>query len=86
MVSQKMLQGIELIDCAKANAKQGAAVAAERCGYGNDLSLFSESLTKACEEIGVHIDEIEDLITDQQVAKENREEGHEIAPDTTSQL
>ena len=81
-----MLQGIELIDCAKANAKQGTAVAAERCGYGNDLSTFSKSLTKACEEIGVSINEIEDLITDQQIAKENREQGHEIAPDTTSQL
>ena len=81
-----MLQGIELIDCAKANAKQGTAVAAERCGYGNDLNLFSENLTKACEEIGVHINEIQDLITDQQIAKENREAGKEIAPDTPSQL
>ena len=81
-----MLQGIELIDCAKANAKEGTAIAAERCGYGNDLGLFTKNLTKACEDIGVTFHEIEDLITDQQIAKENREGGHEIAPDTTSQL
>ena len=81
-----MLQGIELIDCAKANAKQGKIVAAERCGYGDDLNLFTENLTKACQEIGVNFTELNDLITDQQIAKENREGGVEIAPDTTSQL
>lgn len=80
-----MLKGIELIDCAKANAKQGIEVAAKQCGYEQNISLFQESLTKACEEIGVHIDELQDLITDQQVAKEERLVT-EIAPDTTTQL
>lgn len=80
-----MLKGIELIDCAKANAKQGLEVAAKQCGYGQDISLFQKSLTTACEEIGVHIDELKDLITDQQVAKEKRVV-EEISPDSATQL
>ena len=80
-----MLQGIELIDCAKANAKQGVAVAAERSGYGTNIGLFIENLNKACQQIGVNIDELQDLITDQQVAKEKRQI-MDVAPDTTSDL
>ena len=80
-----MLQGIELIDCAKASAKRGAAVAAERCGYGDNLGLFTENLTKACQQIGVKYSEIEDLITDQQIAKQNVKVV-EVAPDTNTEL
>ena len=80
-----MLQGIELIDCAKANAKKGTAYAAERCGYGNDLDLFIKNLTQACEKIGVNINEVSDLITDQQVVKQ-RGTGLDIAPDSVSDL
>ena len=80
-----MLQGIELIDCAKANAKQGVAVAAERSGYDQNIGLFVENLNKACQQIGVNINELEDLITDQQVAKERRKT-MDIAPDTVSDL
>jgi hypothetical protein len=80
-----MLQGIELIDCAKANAKQGIEVAAKQSGYENNISLFQENLDKACQEIGVNINEFEDLITDQEIAKTNRQVT-EIAPETNSQL
>lgn len=80
-----MLQGIELVNCAKANAKQGVAVAAEQSGYGNNIGLFTENLNKACQQIGININELDDLITDQQIVKENRQ-GMEIAPDTTTQL
>ncbi len=80
-----MLQGIKLIDCAKANAKQGVAVAAEQSGYGQNIGLFVENLHKACQQIGVDINELDDLITDQQIAQENRKI-IEIAPDTTSKL
>ena len=80
-----MLQGIELIDCAKPNAKQGVAVAARQSGYGENIGLFTENLHKACQEIGVNINELNDLITDQQIAKENRQVT-EISPDTDSQL
>ncbi|MCC0177759.1 hypothetical protein I4641_12290 [Waterburya agarophytonicola K14] len=67
-----MLQGIELINCAKASAKQGIIVAAQNCGYAENIGLFIENLNKACQEIGVNISELNDLITDQQVAQENR--------------
>lgn len=80
-----MLQGIELIDCAKANAKQGAAVAAKLSGYDNNVGLFIENLHVACQQIGVDINELEDLITDQQIAKENRHV-EEVAPETLSDL
>lgn len=79
-----MLQGIELIDCAKANAKQGVAIAAEQCGYDRNVGLFVENLHKACQQIGVNINELEDLITDQQIAK--KEKVMDVAPDTVSDL
>ena len=80
-----MLQGIELINCAKANAKQGSAIAAKQCGYEENIGLFIENLNKACQQIGVDISELEDLITDQQIAQENRKV-QEISPDTVSDL
>jgi hypothetical protein len=80
-----MLQGIELIDCAKANAKQGVEVAASLSGYGKNVDLFIENLQAACQQIGVKIAELEDLITDQQLAKENRQV-IEISPDTVDEL
>lgn len=80
-----MLQGIELIDCAKANAKEGVKVAAALSGYEQNEDLFIKNLQAACQEIGVNISELKDLITDQQVAKENRKV-EEVAPDTASDL
>lgn len=80
-----MLQGIELIDCAKANAKQGVAIAAKQSGYDQNIGLFVENLHKACQQIGVNIDELEDLITDQQIAKEERKV-MDVAPDSISDL
>lgn len=80
-----MLQGIELIDCAKANAKQGVKVAAALSGYENNEDLFIGNLQSACQEIGVNISELEDLITDQQLAKENRRV-IEVSPDTVADL
>ena len=80
-----MLQGIELIDCAKASAKQGSAAAAKNCGYDDNIGLFIENLNKACQQIGVDISELDDLITDQQLAKENKRV-LEVSPDTVSDL
>lgn len=80
-----MLQGIELINSAKANAKQGVAVAAKNCGYENNIGLFTENLNKSCQQIGVDIEELDDLITDQQLAQENRKV-LEISLDTTTKL
>ncbi len=84
MASSTPLRGNELIDCAKANAKQGIEVAARQCGYGQDLATFEQELKHACDHIGVSIDELIDLITDQQ--RVVRLGGIEIAPDTPSEL
>ncbi len=80
-----MLQGIELINCAKANAKQGVEEAANLAGYDKNIGLFIENLHKACQQIGVNINELDDLITDQQIAQESRTV-KEISPDTNSDL
>lgn len=83
MTSSAPLQGTDLIDCARANATKGIEVAAQRCGYGEDLPTFEHELSKAGDYIGVEIHSFDDLITDQT----NRgESGVEIAPDTPTQL
>lgn len=84
MASSQPLKGLELIDCAKANAQQGITTAAELCGYGSDLNTFELELKEACQNIGVEVKELNDLITDQQTIKQGM--GIEIAPDTPSEL
>jgi hypothetical protein len=84
MTSEKPLKGIALIDCAKANANQGTEIAARLCGYGSDLDGFERELKQACQDIGIGISALTDLITDKQ--KIGQEKGLEIAPDTPSQL
>ncbi len=46
MASPKPLHGTELVDCARANAKQGIETAAYQCGYGEDLNKFAQELSK----------------------------------------
>ena len=84
MAANQPLTGIELIDCAKANAQQGALEAAKLCGYGEDISSFQSSLKQAGAEMGVKLDELNDLITDQFIAK--RSAVMDVGPETTSQL
>ncbi len=57
------LKGLELIDCARANGNEGIAIAAERCGYASDITLFEEEIEKAGEAIGVEIQNFSDLNT-----------------------
>lgn len=84
MAATTPLKGLELVDCAKANAPQGLETATYQCGYGSDLTTFKQALKQACEGIGVEIHELSDLITDQQVVMQNA--GIEVAPDTPSEL
>jgi hypothetical protein len=84
MSSSTPLKGIELIDCAKANAKQGIETATDLCGYGDDLHTFKQELQQACRDIGVEVNELTDLITDQQVV--SLDKGIEVAPDTPADL
>jgi hypothetical protein len=84
MASSQPLTGLELIDCAKANAPQGIATTAQLCGYGSDLNRFDRELKLACQNIGVEVKELSDLITDQQMIRSDM--GIEVAPDTPSEL
>lgn len=84
MASPTPLKGIELIDCAKANAAQGLAAATQFCGYGEDTEKFQQELQQACKQIGIEISELGDLVTQQQSVRQIG--GIEIAPDTPSDL
>jgi hypothetical protein len=84
MASSERLQGIELVDCAKANAPQGVEVAANLCGYGTDIANFQQELHRACEGMGIKISELSDLITEQQSVLQTG--GIEVSPETPSEL
>ncbi|EHC09355.1 hypothetical protein FJSC11DRAFT_3992 [Fischerella thermalis JSC-11] len=85
MSSQTRLHGTELVDCARANAKQGIETAAYQCVYGDDLNTFAQELRKACEEMNLQAKELTDLIIDQDMML-NLGEGEIVAPDSDSQL
>ncbi|MBW4440128.1 MAG: hypothetical protein KME10_02580 [Plectolyngbya sp. WJT66-NPBG17] len=68
MASPTRLTGLDLVDCARANAKQGIETAANLCGYGSDLEGFRSQLKQACEHMRIEFHELGDLIKDQPVA------------------
>ncbi len=84
MSSSSPLTGLDLVDCAKANAASGSAIAAKQCGYGSDIATFRDALKSACSDMGVDVESVSDLITDQQSIK--TEGGIEVAPDTPADL
>lgn len=84
MAEQQPLKGAVLVDCAKANAKAGVAIAAQRCGYGDDTDQFLRALQSTTAEMGIDIQELSDLTTEQQTVRQLG--GKEIAPDSPSQL
>ena len=84
MASPTPLKGLELVDCARANAKQGIETAADLCGYGDQLNAFSQELKQACQDMGVTFNELSDLITEQDALIKN--EGEIVAPETESIL
>ncbi|MEA5506462.1 hypothetical protein VB735_25810 [Halotia wernerae UHCC 0503] len=85
MASAKPLHGTELVDCARANAKQGIETAAYQCGYGDDLNKFAQELRQACEEMNLQVKELSELITYQDMILELGT-GEVVAPDTASEL
>lgn len=85
MASPTPLQGTELVDCARANAKQGIETAAFQCGYGEDLNTFARELKQACEQMNLQVKELSELITDQDMLLELGT-GEVVAPDTPSEL
>jgi len=89
MASPTPLKGLELIDCAKANAKQGIETATELCGYGSDHGMFQRELRQACQDIGVEVRELSDLITDvdrPMAAIQLEPPGMEVSPDLSGNL
>ncbi|MGA7955309.1 MAG: hypothetical protein WCA07_17495 [Gloeobacterales cyanobacterium] len=84
MTSSSPLKGFELIDCASANGNQGITVAAQLCGYGDNLTWFELELKKAGDEIGIEVQGFDDLV--KILRKKAPEQGIEIAPDTPTRL
>ena len=82
MKSPKKLHGIELLDCAQANAKSGLSTATQQCGYGNNILAFQNELQKAGTEIGVRITGLSDLVLETQT----RDRGRDFSPDTPEQI
>ena len=85
MASPTPLKGTDLVDCAKANAKQGIETAALQCGYGDDLNTFRQELSNACEEMNLQVSELNELITTPDPML-NIGVGEVVAPDTPSDL
>ncbi len=84
MAATEPLKGIALVDCAKANATSGPETAARLCGYGTDISGFQSALSKAGEDMGITLDGLKDLVTDQFMVQ--RTQGIEVAPDSPQNL
>lgn len=85
MVCPTPLYGTELVDCARANAKQGIETAAYQCGYNDDIQTFARELRQACEQMNLQVKELNELITDQDMILELGT-GEIIAPETASEL
>lgn len=85
MASTTPLKGTELVDCARANAKQGIETAAFQCGYGDDLNTFARELRQACTEMNLQVKELNELVTDQDMLLDLGR-GEIVAPDTASEL
>lgn len=82
MTSPQQLHGIDLIDCAQANAKSGLSIAAEQCGYGDDIKAFQNELQKASSEIGIHVSSLNELILNaHRIGREK-----EFAPDSSGRI
>jgi hypothetical protein len=83
MAAPAPLRGNELIDCAKANAKDGIEAAANLCGYSGDVVTFERELHSAAQHMGIKLDGFQGLMKTTEVPKPT---GIEVAPDTPTEL
>lgn len=74
------LTGIDLIDCARANAQEGLKTVTQLCGYGTDLEGFHHALTEAGHHMGMDIESLDSLLVNADSI--NRTRKIEVAPDT----
>ena len=84
MSAPQPLTGTDLIDCARANAKQGLEMTAKLCGYDHQLDKFEQALKQACHQIGIEIETLGDLNRDS--VSRTLTQGVEFAPETLSNL
>ncbi|MBE9141009.1 hypothetical protein IQ254_28060 [Nodosilinea sp. LEGE 07088] len=84
MASSSPLTGVVLIDCARANASKGLAIAAQQCGYGDDIATFQAALRSACHDMGISASELSDLVADE--ATWRPQPGIEISPESLDKL
>jgi hypothetical protein len=82
MAASKPLVGLELVDCARANAREGSALACQQCGYERDQARFETELRKACEDMGIHLSDFTDLLDESQKEKLSVE----FAPESPTQF
>jgi hypothetical protein len=82
MSASMPLVGLELVDCARANAREGKAIACQQCGYEQDQAHFETELRRACEEMGIHLTDFTDLLDEPQKEKLRVE----FAPESPTQL
>ena len=78
------LTGVDLIDCARANAKQGLETAAQQCGYGKDFESFQQALIEAGHHMGMEIESLDSLLVEEDSLIGTRT--IEVAPDTSNAL
>lgn len=84
MASPTRLTGLELVDCARANAKQGIKEAAALCGYGSDLNGFRSELKQACDHMRIEFHELSDLIKGESISLGL--DGVTVEPDSPGEL
>lgn len=77
------LTGIDLLNCAQANAKEGLDAAAEQCGYGTNTDEFRKALQQAAQEKNITVESLSDLLNPDVLPVPT---GEAIAPDSPSDL
>lgn len=77
------LTGIDLLNCAQANAKEGLEAASQYCGYGLDCSSFMAALQDAAQDKGITLEKLSDLLNLDDLRPSP---GEAIAPESPGEL
>lgn len=77
------LTGIDLLNCAQANAKEGLEAATQHCGYGEDSSSFMAALQEAAQNKGITLTDFSDLLKFDDLRPSP---GEAIAPESPGEL
>lgn len=82
MSASQPLHGTDLISCARASLSLGIAEATQQCGYDQNVAEFQNSLKQACQQIGINLTEMGQLLEE----PDRPEAGIEISPDSPTSL